>query len=128
MNFYASPAVELRVLTLEHQGKRFIVIDIQPFERTPIVCRNNTPDGTRGNHQMSRGTFYVRMRSPIGTAPVQSDSMMHEVLEFAVQRRLAELERMLRGAGLTLTEAAGAAPDIAARRAFDAEVQDLGDV
>jgi predicted HTH transcriptional regulator len=57
VNTYASPPVELRVLTLEHQAKRFIIIDVQPFERTPLVCRRNTPDGTPGNDQMRGATF-----------------------------------------------------------------------
>jgi predicted HTH transcriptional regulator len=118
VNRYASPPVELRVMPLDHDGKLFIIIDIQPFERTPVVCKRNTPDGTRGKDQMHKGDFFVRTGSPVSTQPVQSDAMMHEVLEFAVIRRLAEMQRIQRAA-----TASGAA-----QNAFNAEASDLGDV
>jgi predicted HTH transcriptional regulator len=118
VNRYASPPVELRVLPLEHGGKRFIIMDIQPFERTPVVCKRNTPDGMPANDQLRSGDFFVRTGSPVSTQRVQSDAMMHEVLEFAVIRRLAEMQRIQRAA-----LASGAA-----QNAFDAEVSDLGDL
>lgn len=118
VNRYASPPVELRVLPLEHDGKRFIIMDIQPFERTPVVCKRNTPDVTPANDQMRSGDFFVRTGSPVSTQRVQADAMMHEVLEFAVIRRLAEMQRIQRAA-----MASGAA-----QNAFDAEVSDLGDL
>jgi predicted HTH transcriptional regulator len=118
VNRYASPPVELRVLPIEHDAKRFIVIDIQPFERTPVVCKRNTPDGTTANDQMRSGDFFVRTGSPVSTQRVQSDSMMHEVLEFAVIRRVAEMQRIQRAVTAST----------ATQNRFDAEVDDLGDI
>jgi len=118
VNQYASPPVELRVFPLEHSGKRFIIIDVQPFERTPVVCRRNTPDGTTKNDQMRPGDFFVRTGSPVSTQRVQSDAMMHEVLEFAVIRRIAEIQRIQR-----IAAASGSAQNV-----FDTEASDLGDI
>lgn len=118
VNQYASPPVELRVFPLEYQGKKFIIIDVQPFERTPIVCRKNTPDGTSKNDQMRDGEFFVRVGSPVSTQRVKSEAMMHEVLEFAVIRRLAEVQRIQRTA----------AASYEGRNVFDAEVADLDDI
>jgi predicted HTH transcriptional regulator len=118
VNLYASPPVEVHAFSLEHQLKKFIIIDVQPFERTPIVCRRNTPDGTQSNDQMHEGDFFVRVGSPVSTQRVKSDAMMHEVLEFAVIRRLAEVQRIQRTA-TTSNEG---------RNVFDAEVADLDDI
>lgn len=118
VNRYASPPVELRVLPIEYDTKRFIIIDIQPFERTPVVCKRNTPDTTSANDRMRAGDFFVRTGSPVSTQRVQSEAMMHEVLEFAVIRRVAEMQRIQRAVMATT----------ATQNAFDAEVNDLGDI
>jgi hypothetical protein len=49
---------------------------------------------------------------------VNSDAMMHEVLEFALIRRLAEIQRIQRTA----------AASNEGRNVFDAEVADLDDI
>ena len=117
VNSYASPPVELRVTPMEHRGLRFVTIDVWPFERTPVVCQRNTPDGTRGNDQMHVGDFFVRTGDIVGTRRVTSAAMLHEIIEFAVIRRLAEIQRILGAAGIP-----SGAPS-----PFDTEVSDLGD-
>ncbi len=116
VNRYASPPVELRVLAISHNGKRFIVIDVQPFERIPVVCSRNSPNGTAPSDELREGDFFVRVGSPqVGTQRVKSAAMMHEVLEFAVIRRLSEVQRIQRGAASSGTS----------QKTFDDEVGDL---
>jgi predicted HTH transcriptional regulator len=117
VNRYASPPVELRVLQFAFDGKDFVVISVSPFERTPIVCRRNTPDGTPKTDQMHEGAFYVRTTDRVGTERVKSAAMMSDLLELATVRRMAEQDRLRREAGLGPTS----------RSHFDDEVKDIDD-
>ncbi len=118
VNSFASPTVDLLTIGIEYDGKRFVVIAISPFDRTPVVCRRNTPDGTKGADQMREGDFFIRTTSPVGTSRVTSAAMMADLLELATVRRLAEHERLRREAGVPL----------GAVNQFDEEVGDIADL
>jgi predicted HTH transcriptional regulator len=117
VNRYASPPVELRVLQVPFEGKEFAVISVSPFERTPVVCRRNTPDGTPKADQMHEGAFYVRTTDRVGTERVKTAAMMSDLLELATVRRMAEQDRLRREAGL----------EARSRSDFDDEVKDIDD-
>jgi len=120
INYFASPAIDVRVVVEAFDDKRYVVIGIPPFERTPVVCRANTPDGVRGNDRMHRGDFYVRTGSPIAVQKVQNAEMMHELLELAAGHRTAETLRVLRAGGVSLDQVSP--PD-----RYAEEVSDLAD-
>lgn len=119
VNSYASPPIELRVMMLDHEDKRFVIIAVPPFERTPVVCRKNTPDGTKKGDQMREGDFFVRTGDRVATERVKSAGMMSELLEMAVIRRTAEQNRLRRGA---------AAESITTQNRLDEEVKDVADL
>ncbi len=61
VNLFASPPVELLVVATEYEKKRFVVIAISPFERTPVVCRRNAPDGLPKVDQMHEADFLFEL-------------------------------------------------------------------
>jgi predicted HTH transcriptional regulator len=119
INRFASPPVELRVAPFEHVDKQFVVIAISPFERTPVVCRRNTPDGVAKSDQMYVGDFFVRTGDRVGTSIVTSAQMMSDLLELATSRRYSEMSRLQRESGVLTPPAVDA---------FDAEVNDVADL
>jgi predicted HTH transcriptional regulator len=102
VNDYASPTIELRLIVVEESPLNFAVIAVPPFERTPVVCRRNTPDGVEKNNTMRAGEIFVRTGSPISTSRVSAAAMMEDLLQLAAGRRAAETIRMLRAGGVAL--------------------------
>ncbi len=119
---YASPPVEIRVLPIEHHDALFVAIAVSPFERMPVVCKRNTPDGTTKNDRMHEGDFLVRIADDtVSTMRVKNAAMMHDLLERATGRRAAELIRTLSEGGVRLES-------LSAPSRYDREVQDLGEL
>jgi predicted HTH transcriptional regulator len=120
INWYASPPIDSRTIVLEHLGKRFVVMVIAPFERTPVVCRHPTPDGTPKKDAMKPGDFFVRTAEKIETKRVDSAQLMEDLLQLAAGRRAAEIIRILRTGGV--------APEaMTPGDRFEKEVEDFGD-
>ncbi len=121
VNEYASPTIELRVVVVEHDTKRFVAIAVPPFQRTPVVCRRPTPDGVTKNDALRPGDFFVRTGSPVSATRVNTAAMMEDLLQVAAGRRAAETIRMLRAGGL--------APEtLSVSDPLDGEVEDLADL
>jgi predicted HTH transcriptional regulator len=121
VNRYASPPIDLRVLPVEFEGKRFVAIVIPPFERTPVVCQRDTPPNAP--RKMKKGEVYVRSSATakIETTKVTSAPMMEELLQRAAGLRLAETIQMLRAGGLLIESPAPGDP-------LQKEVEDLADL
>lgn len=119
VNSYASPSMELRVLTVDFEGNRFVAVAIPPFERLPIVCRKNTPSGAA--REMRAGEVYVRTGAPVGTTKVTSAAMMEELLQRASAFRAAETLRILRSGGVQMESLVPPDP-------LQKEVEDLADL
>jgi len=99
VNKYASPPIPLRTFPISAEGLAFVAIVIPPFERTPVVCRRNSPDDV--SEKLTRGTVYIRTGSPVASQPIQSAEQMEDLLQYATSLRLAATMRILQSAGAT---------------------------
>lgn len=103
INGFAAPPIEIWVGSVEHGGKVYVAIAIQPFDRTPIVCKKPTSSQVTGRDQMRPGLVYIRTTDTVSTRPVQTATEMSDLIEIAVTRRLSELARLLGEARLLPT-------------------------
>jgi hypothetical protein len=102
VNSFASPSIEIRIVAIEHLEKRFVVADIPPFDRTPVVCKKDTTAIECSEKlQIRKGDFFVRAGQKVQSTRVTSAEMMADLLDLATARRAAELIRILRESGLT---------------------------
>lgn len=86
---YADPRVELRCeVVSDIQGLRFVIIDVSPFETTPVICR-------RDGEGLQAGAIYYRSRAgrPASARVARSDDM-RDVIEVAIVRSRRRLERI----------------------------------
>ena len=118
VNMYASPPIELRIITVTFDEKPYVAIVIPPFERFPVVCRKNTPDGAA--RPMREGEVYVRVSPPVKTTRLTSAPMMDELLQRAAAFRAAETLRILSAGGIKIETLFPADP-------LRKEIEDLGD-
>jgi predicted HTH transcriptional regulator len=111
---FASPAVKCTLVSVEHDGQRFLTLQVLEFTDMPIVCRR---DGGRPNDNLREGALYVR---PTGgkarTEEVRSADDMREVLDLAVDKRVKEFLERTRRLGLESPQP---------RKSFDEELGGL---
>jgi predicted HTH transcriptional regulator len=88
---FADPRVEFRIdLVEDGNGKRFVVIDVRPFETIPVVCR-------RDGEGLNEGDIYYRSRAGRpASARVRRSADMRDIIEVAITRS----RRRLSGIGL----------------------------
>jgi len=77
---YADPYVVLSVQKPVHDQKRFVVIRVQEFDETPIICKRGW-----GNI-LHRGKIYTRSRGKPETIEVPSHTEMQEIIDMAVDK------------------------------------------
>lgn len=99
VNKYASPPIPLRTFPIAVVQFRFVAIVIPPFERTPVVCRRNSPGDV--SEKLTRGTVYIRTGSPVASQQIQSAEQMEDLLQHATSLRLAATMRILQSSGAT---------------------------
>jgi len=118
VNRYARPPVTLTVRIVEDSGKRFIAIEVQEFERTPVMCGVPTPPEA-GSDGLQVGNVPVRSRDRVATTRIADADLMAEVLEIAAEKRAAQIIATAQRIGLRAPEGAAAA--------FAAERDEFGD-
>lgn len=102
INKFANPPVTATVRVMLFDERRFVVIQVAPFERTPVICRRGTPDGV--SDVMRRGDIFVRSRDRIATTRLVDDDLMAELVEVAAERRAAQIIGTAQRAGLRMPE------------------------
>lgn len=112
---YADPPPDMRTVKGEHDGRLFVVVEVEPFADTPTVCRQ--VDG--GSTVLREGAVYVRPAGPPRTEEIHSYRDMRDIIELAVERRIQRFRE------LGLLPAATGEQAEANREALDREVQDL---
>lgn len=113
---YADPAVEMRVIKGEYDGRLFAVVEIEPFIDVPTVCRQSDGGGSR---VLRQGAVYIRPAGTPRTEEIRTFRDMRDIIEQAVERRIERFRE------LGLLPAVGAeqiAPD---REALDREIEEL---
>ncbi len=111
---YADPSVSFELEIREHDGKNYVVLQVQEFEEIPVLCKKDYPQVLRA------GACYVSSRRKPETTEIPSQADMRDLLDLATEKRLRRFVAQIRAAGLDLSEA---------RRLTDQELFDkqLGD-
>lgn len=86
---YADPYVNLSVLKPEHNHRKFVVIRIEEFDTSPVVCKMDY-----GNI-MHRGKIYTRSRGKPETIEIPSETEMREIIDMAVNKEMRKFIKRL---------------------------------
>lgn len=122
VNTYARPPVSLTLRRVMFAGLRFVGVEVDPFERTPVMCtKDNKHDSPQPTEKqlLRPGEIYVRSNERISTTKVVTPELLSEVLEIAAEKRAAEIISIAQRIGLRM-------PDDAATQ-FARERADFGD-
>ncbi len=98
VNRHARPRVDLRLRIVEFEGKRFVGIDVRSFVRVPVFCGVKTPPDA-GDDGMRVGDIPGRTMERISTSKLYDADVVAEIIEVAVEKRVAEVIAMLMRAG-----------------------------
>jgi len=101
VNDYATPAIQFSIVTLPLNGKEFIVIQVQEFDTSPVICRKQK---IAGGETLEAGAIYYRSNRKIETAPISSDEDSRELIGLAVDKGISRHVSRLHRLGLIPTE------------------------
>lgn len=101
VNRYARPPVSLTMRIVEYEGRRFIGVLVQPFDRVPIICGNPMPQEA-GRHALKLGEIPARTKDRVSTSKVGDADLVAEILEIAAEKRAAEIISTARRLGLQM--------------------------
>lgn len=105
---YADPHVVFKMDKVQDAGGlSYVVIQVQPFDDVPVICKSNGADVKDGKIY-----FRSRTRRP-ASAPIMNSAEMRELVERAAVRSARRLRRI------------GYAPEHAPGPDYDAELGDL---
>jgi predicted HTH transcriptional regulator len=113
VNSYVSPHLNVTMATLDEDGKTFLIIEVQEFSDTPLVCKKNGPSGSK----LFEGAVYVRPPGLAKTTRVMKAEQMHDLLELAAEKRARRLLEVARRVGMV--------PKETGRQRFDEELGGL---
>ena len=113
INNYADPFAEVTVTKQEHEGNRFVIIQVAEFSEIPVICKR---DGLRLRH----GAMYTRSRRMNESVEVPTSAEMREIMEAAIEKGFRRLLATLRRAGAQVAEIGG----VEGKR-FDDELEGL---
>ena len=101
INEYASPTVNFNPTTLEFDGRKFAIIQVEQFDDVPILCAKEYKTGKeKGEPTLRRGACYVRARHKPETSEIPSEEEMRELLELAIDKGVRKFLTRARIAGL----------------------------
>ena len=103
VNAYVSPHVNLGLAILPENAQTFLVIEVQEFEDTPLVCKKNGPESSK----LVEGAVYIRPHGLAKTTRVMKAEQMHDLLELAAEKRARRILEVGRRVGLVPAETAG---------------------
>lgn len=86
VNRYAEPFVDLSVRSVSHDGRRFVIVVVEPFQDVPVICR-------RDGDTLRQGAIYVRSRRMRETTEIRHSVDMRELIDLATERALANYRR-----------------------------------
>lgn len=84
VNSFASPAVRLTLVRHPYSGRSdMLVLEVQPFDAIPVVCKKNGPDKSG----LKAGTVFIRPLGKAESRAVMSAEEMHDMLDRSVEHR-----------------------------------------
>jgi predicted HTH transcriptional regulator len=111
---HADPPVRLIVHKKEHDGKRFVGIEVKGFDTVPVICKKTESD------LLLEGKIYVRSKGKPESVLVQNYAEMKEIIDIAIDNGLSNLLGRLKFLGIHF-EAVHATD----KEKFDEEIADL---
>lgn len=101
VNRHARPPVELTLRFIEHDGKRFVGVEIRAFERVPVFCGVDTPPES-GKDRLRVGDIPGRTRDRIATSKIHDADLVAEIIEAAAEKRAGEIIATAQRVGLRM--------------------------
>lgn len=93
---FAVPALSLRAELLEHERKRFFVIEVDQFRDVPVIAAKGSPDNTRNG--VRKGRIYARPLGVASTAVADAEDL-REILDLAIQIGVSRFVAVLQRSG-----------------------------
>jgi predicted HTH transcriptional regulator len=100
VNKYARPPVEAAIFTVEEEGHKFLVIDVAPFKRSPVVCTKSAPDNS--GRKFKGGDVFARTAGRVSTTRIVDADLMEEIVEIAAEKRAGEIIATAQRIGLRM--------------------------
>lgn len=113
INKYASPPLLVRLVTVEYSKKVFLVIEVNEFDETPIVCKRNGPDGSK----LKRGDILIRPSGKPRTERIKSAEDIHDLLALSSEKHARKIIAISKRIGMTVPKSSV--------KIFDEELGDL---
>lgn len=91
------PPVNFVVHKKEHDGKKYVLIQVEEFEKMPIICKKSCGE------IIHNGTIYVRSKGKPESIPVPTNAEMREIIDIAIDKGLKDYLKRMKRIGITLT-------------------------
>ena len=114
---YADPGVTFEIETIEYDGNRYILLQVEEFSDIPVLCKRAYGDVLRD------GACYVRTRRKPETVELSTQADMRDLLDLAIEKGMSRYIEQARRIGLV----AGPLelPPISGEDHLDQEMDDL---
>ena len=93
---YSDPSVNFEFAVKTYEGKNFVVLDVQEFDKIPILCKKDYPGVLR------KGACYVRSRRKPETTEIPTQEDMRDLLDLAIEKGLRKYVETAYRAGIGL--------------------------
>lgn len=117
VNKYTNVALSIDVVIVEHNGKRFLALQVSEFDEVPVICRQNSADNGRS---FCAGDLFIRPRGKPQSIKIQDVETTGELLNLAAEK----IARRLISQGTRI----GLAPSPTAKQQFDDELGGISPV
>ena len=114
VNDYATPAVQFSIGPFMLNGNQFVIIQVQEFDSSPVICRKQK---IAGGEALEAGAIYYRSNRKIESVPISTDEDARELIGLAVDKGISKHVNRLHRLGLIPTEI----PKERDRRQYEAE-------
>jgi hypothetical protein len=101
VNDYATPAVQFSIDSFALNGNQFVIIQVQEFDSSPVICRKQK---TVGGEVLEAGVIYYRSNRKIESAPISTDEDIRELISLAIDKGISRHVNRLHRLGLIPTE------------------------
>ena len=107
VNTYARPPVALTLRRVKFDGLRFVGIEVDPFERSPVMCiidNLSTKPKPTDTQVLMPGQIYARSNARVSTTKVVTPDLLQEMLENAAWKRAGDIIARAQAAGLRMPD------------------------
>jgi len=95
INVYADPPVQFHVNPQDCEGKKYVMVKIDEFEKLPVICKK---DYRRA--ELKQGKIYVRTRRKNENSEVSTPDEMREIINLAVDKNTRAFVARLQKVGV----------------------------